>query len=145
MPLDVVILDADQAMFIPAFGAAIVVVRPGVMKGTGKTTVQGKFVCVDGDEKKLMVPGCPYISGAFSIPGVGTLKIDALAGNQLTMKTKSGGKPMIVKGIMFKAKFEVMVPAMTPPAPPAPPNPDPMTMYSGQGQFISTNMKFKAS
>lgn len=143
MPLDTIIIDTDQAVFQPAFGAATVVVRPGIMKGTGKTTLQGKFVCVDGDEKQLMVPGCMYTAGAFSAPGVGTLKIEALAGNQLTTKTKSGGKPVILKGATFTAKFEVQVPAMNP-APPSP-VPDPMSMYMGQGQFVSTNVKFKAT
>lgn len=142
MPLDTVIIDSDQVMFIPLFGSAIVVARPGVIQATGKSTVTGKKVCLDGDEKKVQVPGCPYISGPYVIPGVGTLKIDTLLPNQKTMKGKSGSKPMILKGIMFKAKFEVLAPAMMPP--PAA-TPDPMKMYPGMGQFISTNVKFKAS
>jgi hypothetical protein len=84
-----------------------------------------------------------YMSGPFSIPGVGTLKIASLAPNQKTMKTKHKGKPIIIKGAMFVAKFEVQSPAQQPTA--AGPVPDPMPMYSGQGSFITTNFKSKAT
>src|SRR5690349_3664897 len=83
---DYVILDGDQAVFIPAFGAAVVVVRPGRMIASGMTALMGKKICVKGDEAKLIVPGCTYITPVYSIPGVGTLKINALGGNQTSKK-----------------------------------------------------------
>ena len=141
---DFLIMQGDQAIFIPTFGAAVVVVRPGIMQATGQTTHNGKKICVEGDESKVMVPGCMYMTPQYSIPGVGPLKIESLAGDQLTKKTKSGDKAVIIKGSMFNAKFEVSAPAQQP-APPGPPIPDSSPQYSGKGQFVTTNVKFKVS
>jgi hypothetical protein len=140
---DYVILDGDQAVFIPAFGAAIVVVRPGNMMASGIPTLMGKKICVKGDETKLMVSGCMYTTPVYSIPGVGTLRINALGGSQTSKKTKSGGKEVIVKGSTFKAVFEVQTPAQQPPKGPTPALPDATPQYSGDGSFITTNAKFK--
>jgi hypothetical protein len=137
---DYVILDGDQAVFIPAFGAAVVVVRPGRMMATGMTSLMGKKICLKGDETKVMIPGCVYTTPVYSIPGVGTLKINALGGNQTSKKTKSGGKEVIVKGSTFTAVFEVQTPAQQPGPPPVP---DATPQYSGNGNFITTNTKFK--
>jgi hypothetical protein len=118
-----------------------------VMQGTGKTTITGKKVCIVGDEGNVSVPGCMYMTPQFSIPGVGTLKIDALAGDQQSQKTKSGGTKIIIKGSMFDAKFEVMTPAQDPSTIPASgaATPDSTASYSGKGNFMTTNMKFKIS
>jgi hypothetical protein len=139
---DFILVDGDFATFLPPFGAAMVVPLPGILQGTGLATFNGRKLCVDGDEKKVSVPGCAYISGPYVIPGIGTLKIDSLAVNQKAIKTHTGGKPVLLKGLLFTAKFEVMVKAMQPPQPPVPPLPDPMSQYSGQGMFIPTNTKF---
>lgn len=140
---DYVIMEGDMAIFIPAFGAAIVVVRPGIMQASGKSTATGKKICVEGDEGKLMVPGCMYMSGPYVIPGVGTLKIDSLGPDQTSKKTKSGSKAIIVKGSTFDAKFEVQAPAQQPT--PAGPVPDATPQYSGKGNFQTTNVKWKVS
>src|SRR6476660_2379823 len=140
---DYAILDGDQAVFTPAFGAAVVVVRPGRMMASGMTSLMGKKVCLKGDETKVMVPGCTYITPVYSIPGVGTLKINALGGNQTSKRTKSGGRAVIVKGSTFTAVFEVQTPAQQPPKGPTPPVPDATPQYSGNGSFITTNTKFK--
>lgn len=139
---DFILVDGDFATFLPMFGAAMVVPLPGVLKGSGPATLGGRKLCVDGDEKKVSVPGCAYTSGPYVIPGIGTLKIDALAVNQKALKTFTGGKPVLLKGLIFTAKFEVMVMAMQPPQPPVPPIPDPVKQYSGQGLFVSTNLKY---
>ena len=138
---DYILITGDKAMFNPNFGQATVTVRPGDLIGTGKDKINQKLVCVDGDEKKVTVPGCPYITPQYSIPGVGMLIIESLAGNQKAKKTKSGNKPVLLKGRSFKAKFQVMVPAMQPSAPS--PIPDATTQYSGSGTFVSTNFKVK--
>jgi hypothetical protein len=140
---DYAILDGDQAIFLPAFGAAVVVVRPGNMMASGMTSLMGKKICVKGDETKLMVPGCVYTTPVYSIPGVGTLRINALGGNQTSKKAKSGGKDIIVKGSNFTAVFEVQTPAQQPPKGPTAPIPDTTPQYSGNGSFITTNTKFK--
>lgn len=139
---DFVILEGDIANFMPAFGAAVVTVLPGTMRGSGPATVGSKKICVDGDEKNLEVPGCPYLTPVYSVPGVGTLKIQSLAPNQKALKTKTGGKNMILKGANFIAIFEVQTPAQMPP--PAS-TPDPVPKYPGQGSFITMNMKYKGA
>ncbi len=138
---DFILKDGDLANFIPVFGAAIVVVQPGKLAGSGASTINGKNICIDGDEKKVSVPGCAYISGPHSIPGVGTLKISALAANQKAKKTYSAGKLVLLKGAMFTAEFEVQAPALNPSVAPAPPQPDAMKKYTGQGMFVTTNVK----
>jgi hypothetical protein len=140
---DFILVDGDQVLFMPPFGAAIVVVQPGNITGSGASTINGKNICVEGDEAQVSVPGCMYTAGAFTIPGTGTLKIDALAGDQIAQHTQSGGKKVLLKGSQFTAKFEVQSPAQQPP--PAS-SPDPAQEYgNGQGQFITANSKYKGT
>jgi hypothetical protein len=131
-------------IFLPPFGAAIVVPQPGKLEGSGPMTHKGKNVCVDGDEGKVSVAGCMYMAGPYCIPGTGTLKIDSLAGDQKATKTNTGGKAVLLKGTKFTAKFEVQSPAQQP-APPGPPVPDSTSQYSGQGMFVTTNTAFKGT
>ena len=135
-----ILIDGDQALFQPTFGQATVVVRPGTIQGSSKDTLSGKNICVDGDEKTVVVPGCMYTSGSFTVPGAGTLKIASLGGDQKAKETYSGGKPVILKGSMFIARFEVTSPAKLPPPPSTP---DPVPVYPGQGQFVTTNDLFE--
>ena len=142
MALDFVIFDGDQVNFLPACGGANVIVKPGKMKASGKTTIKGKKVCVEGDEKNVNVSGCTYMTPAFPIPGNGNLKIKQLVPNQLTQKATSGNKRIILKGQLFIAQFEVTSPAKQPP----PANtPDPVPFYIGQGKLVPGNSKVKAS
>lgn len=141
---DFILVDGDSALFLPNFGAAIVMVQPGTLRGSGPATLDGKKICVDGDEKNLAVPGCPYLTPQYSIPGTGTLKIDALAGNQKARKTQTGGKPVLLKGGSFTAKFEVQSPAQQPT--PGGPVPDATPQYGGgSGMFNTANAKFQGS
>lgn len=140
---DFVLIDGDQVIFMPAFGAAIVVVQPGQTKGSGPSTMGGKKVCVEGDEQQVSVPGCMYSAPPFVTPGTGTLKIAALAPDQKAQHTQSGGKKVLLKGGQFTAKFEVQSPAMNP-VPPSP-VPDPVPQYSGQGLFVTNNTKYSAT
>lgn len=142
---DVFVIDGDQAVFLPMFGAAIVVVQPGRIRGSGPATLGGKKICVDGDESSVSVPGCTYMTPQYCIPGTGTLKIASLAANQKATHCHTGGKPMLLKGAMYTARFEVQVPAMQPPPGPSAPIPDGSPSYSGQGQFVSTNVKASAT
>jgi len=145
---DFVLLDGDTVMFLPAFGAATVVVQPGKLAGSGPATAGGKKVCVDGDEKNVQVAGCQYIAGPYSIPGTGTLSISALAGDQKAQKTKTGGKAVLLKGGNFTAKFKPdpgLAAAKQPPPGPGSPIPDATPEYSGQGTFVTTNTKFSAT
>jgi len=143
--VDFVLIEGDKANFLPNFGAAVVVVKPGDLKGSGPGTLKGKKLCVDGDEKQVSVAGCTYMTPQYCIPGTGTLKIDALAGNQKATKTQTGGKAVLLKGGSFTAKFEVQSPAKQPPPGPGSPIPDSTSQYSGTGMFMTTNTKFRGS
>lgn len=140
---DFILITGDQVIFNPIFGKAIVVVHPGILTGTGRATVNKKTICIDGDEKKVLVPGCPYTSPPFVTPGTGILSIQSLAPNQKARKVKSRGKAVLLKGITFTAKFQVMVPAMQPSIPV--PIPDPLLLYTGTGTFMTTNFRAKAT
>ena len=142
---DFILIEGDKAIFLPAFGPAIVVVQPGSLAGSGPATLNGKKICVDGDEKDVSVPGCTYMTPVYSIPGTGTLKIDSLAGDQKAEKTQTGGKAVLLKGGQFTAKFEVQSPAQQPPPGPGSPVPDSSTEYSGNGMFVTTNVKFQGT
>ena len=142
---DFILIDGDVVNFMPNFGPAIVLVQPGKMRGSGPATINGKKICVDGDEKNVSVSGCTYMTPQYSIPGTGTLKIAALAGNQKAKKTNTGGKLVLLKGANFTAKFEVQSPAKQPPPGPGSPIPDATPQYSGNGMFITTNIKFQGS
>ena len=142
---DSILITGDKAIFNPTFGAATVVVQPGTLAGSGKGKISGKPVCVDGDEKKVIVPGCTYMTPMYSIPGVGTLSIQSLGGNQKARKTKDKGKPVLLKGSTFTAKFQVMIPAQQPPPGAGSPIPDATPQYSGTGSFLTTNIKAKGT
>ena len=138
---DFILIDGDTVIFMPSFGPATVVVQPGTISGSGPATINDKAMCVEGDEDQVSVPGCAYVSGAYTIPGTGTLKIASLAQDQIATKTTSGNKAVLLKGTNFTAKFEVQFPAQSPPPGAGSPTPDTMTQYSGSGMFITNNMK----
>jgi hypothetical protein len=142
---DFILMDNDVVNFLPAFGAATVVVQPGNIRGSGPGTLNGKKLCVNGDEKQVEVPGCTYIAPPHVIPGTGTLKIAALAPNQKATKTNTGNKAVLLKGSQFDAKFEVQTPAQQPPPGPGSPIPDSMVQYMGKGMFVTTNTKFQGT
>ncbi len=143
MATDYVIVEGDQIQFMPTFGAATVVVQPGVMGGSGLQTLNGSKICLEGDEKDVSVPGCTYMTPTHSIPGVGTIKVDSLAGDQLSEITTDSNKAIIIKGSQLTAKFEVQSPAQQPT--PSGPVPDATPSYSGQGMFITSNTLYQVS
>ncbi|MEM8641104.1 MAG: hypothetical protein AAGG51_20165 [Cyanobacteria bacterium P01_G01_bin.54] len=136
-----ILLDGDTVNFLPNFGPAMVQVQSGTLQGTGKGMVMGQAICIEGDETAVAVPGCPYTAGAYSVPGSGTLKIAALAADQIATKTHSLGPAVLLQGSQFTAQFEVQTPAQQPP--PAA-TPDPNLVYQGQGSFTTTNTKWTA-
>ncbi len=141
---DFILIDGDKAIFNPTFGLATVVVKPGDLKASGESSLQGKKVCIDGDEKSVSVPGCMYTTPAHSIPGTGTLKIDALGADQKAKKTNSAGKVMLLKGSTFTATFEVD-PENKAKLPPPVSTLDTELQYSGTGTFQTTNTKWQGT
>ncbi len=142
---DFILIEGDQVIFLPHFGAATVVVKPGQLKGSGPCTLNGKKLCIVGDEAAVSVPGCAYTSGAFTIPGTGTLKVASLGANHTARQTNTGGRPLLLKGSNFIAKFEVQTAARQPPKGPGAPIPDSAAHYTGAGQFATTNNVLKTS
>jgi hypothetical protein len=140
---DFILIDGDQAIFSPSFGAATVVVQPGSLTAGGEATLSGSKVCIDGDESSVSVAGCSYITGSHPIPGTGTLEIEALAADQVATKTKSGDTNVMLVGSTFTAKFTVQSPAQQPT--PSGAVPDATPHYSGTGNFVTTNTKFKGT
>ncbi len=142
---DYILIDGDVVSFLPIFGAAVVVVQPGTLQGSGPATLSGSSVCIEGDEANVEVPGCMYVAPPYVIPGAGTLKIDSLADDQVATKTYTDGTAVMLKGGQFTAKFEVQSPAQQPPPGPGSPIPDSSTEYAGQGSFITANTKFQGT
>jgi len=137
---DFILMEGDKAIFDQAFGVAVVVVQPGTLVASGPATIRGKKLCVQGDETKVSVPGCTYSTPTFANAGTGTLKIAALAGNQIATKTNSGDKPVLLVGSKFQAKFEVLAPATNPAG-----VGDTVMMYPGTGSFATTNSLFQGT
>ncbi len=136
---DYIILEGDKAIFHPSFGPATVVVQPGDMKGSGVDTVVGKKMCVVGDERHVAITCCSYMTPQYSIPGMGTLRIEQLGSDQKAQQTKSDGKAVILKGGNFTAVFEVQHPALQPLPGEEAPIADPVPSYTGSGKFMTTN------
>lgn len=141
---DFILVDGDKAAFLPNFGIAIVVVRPGDLKGSGPGTLNGKPICIAGDERNVAVTHCSYITPQYPIAGLGTLKIAGLANNQQARKTRTGGKAVLLKGGQFRAAFEVQSPAKQPPVAGVSAS-DPTPKYSGSGMFITDNTNIQGS
>lgn len=144
---DYVLIEGDMVIFLPTFGAVIVMVQPGTLTGSGPATLGDKKLCVEGDEGKVKVANCPYTRPPYVIPcGTGTLSISALAGDQTAQKTQSGPKKVLLKGGgTFTAKFTVDPPSMAPPKGPAPPEPDKPEEYTGSGMFMTTNTRLRGT
>jgi hypothetical protein len=140
---DFVVKTGDIATFNPTFGAAIVVVAPGNITGSGRFKVDGQLACVQGDEASVSVPGVSYVTASFPIPGTGTITIQSLAADQLGQKTSSSQKPVILKGSMFTAQFQVSAKASV--STPSGPVFDPVPLYTGTGQFVTSNFRSRGS
>ena len=148
---DFVVVDGDWVQFLPAFPPANVVVQMARISASkfppslpGNFDVNGKAPCVEGDEQRVIVPGCVYITPQFSIPGIGTLRIETLTPMQLAQNTRIAGKRVILRGMQFPARFEVQSPARQP-LPPGAAIPDPMPLYRGFAMFVTSNATRKAS
>jgi hypothetical protein len=138
------VLDGEMVMFMPVFGAAIVAVRPGRIRSSGKAHAFGQRICVAGDERQVSVSECIYIAPPFVIAGGGTLVIETLAGDQTTATTQAGGIGALLVGSTFTAGFSVTTPAQQPPLGPGNPIPDFTPRYFGMGWFVSINTSVKA-
>ena len=138
MSNNAILVDGDAVIFDPKFGAATITVpaAPVPLPGSSSLTLDGKKICIQGDEKKVVVPGCTYFTSQYSIPGAGKLEIAALHQNQCSRHLKDRGKAVLLKGVQFTAKFTVTAPASKPPSGTSPPKKDTTTSYTGKGRFV---------
>ncbi|CBW75286.1 unnamed protein product [Mycetohabitans rhizoxinica HKI 454] len=131
-PLKLVVLDGDTVQFDTTFGPAVALNPPVAhIAGSGQFSVNGKKVCISGDEASVKVPGVTYQSGIF-MGGVGEVVIEKL--QEQTAPRVVGGKPVMVKGVKFLAKLKVISKAKSTSSPP---QEDPMSEYLGTGEFIT--------
>lgn len=135
---DYILINGDQAIFEVNFQAATVAVRPGTLTASGPATFSSINICVVGDEKSVVVPGCVYSTPTFTTPGSGTITIKKLNDDQVADKTFSRTIPVMLKGSKFQALFTVNDPASDPLE-----FQDPVPDYDGTGSFETTNGKFK--
>lgn len=136
-----ILADNDLAMFLPVFGLATVVTRPGILKGSGKALLSKRKLCLEGDEKQISIDGCIYTTSMYPIPGIGTIKIKSLADNHKAKKCLIKDKPVLLQGGQFTAEFSVMIPAKTPPPSVTT---DSTEAYTGYGQFLTKNIKWQS-
>jgi len=117
---------------------------PVSLTGTAKVLINSQPACLRSDVEPapmaLRVP-MPYTSPPFVTPGTGMLTLQLTPAN-FTKRTNTGNGPLVLKGMVFQAKFTVQVPAMQPT--PAGPVSDPMMEKMGTAQFITTNETIRA-
>ncbi len=137
---DCILAEGDQVLFEPLFTPAMVIILPGVLMASNSVTLNSRRICVVDDIQQVQVPGCPYTSSAFSIPGVGILTIEELAQDQQG-HVKVNSQQVLLEGMEFQAKFQVLTPAQIPP--PAG-GTDPISDYEGKGRFLNSNFTVKS-
>ncbi len=146
MPADFIIKTGDMIKFtfLPPVAIIPMVAAPVPLIGTSKVLCEMVPMCLQGDElPPTLLSPMPYMTATHSIPGMGTLSVQILPTNMtLPAMTLNGGKPILIKGTPFVAKFQVTVPAQMPAAPS--PIPDPVPMKVGQAEFVTTTMLEKA-
>jgi len=137
---DWVIVDKDLLQFNPLFGNRTVSpVGPAMIGGSGHAVINGRKVCIRGDEGKVKI-NAVYTTPTHSIPGSGLITITRLAANQLARHAGSG-QPLIIKGQQFIAQFRPTQPAQMPGTPPTPDVPAPSM---GQGVFVPSQWLVQA-
>ena len=133
-------------MFEPNFGnRTLMAPAQAVLSGTGRFMINGKPGCVMTDLLKVIVPGVPYISGAFVTPGVGMIQLVIAGADQVAKKVVSSGAPVLIKGGECQAVFIPTAPAINPAGPSPVPDPTVGTPTPGKGRFIVMQFKVKAS
>ncbi|HGE8529005.1 MULTISPECIES: hypothetical protein [Serratia] len=138
-----VVATGDVVIFQPSFGnRTLLAPAQAVLAGTGRFMVNGKPGCVIGDLAKVVVPGIPYMSGNFSVPGVGMIQLVVAGPDQVAHKVLSG-TPVLIKGSECQAVFIPTAPATDPSS--GVPDPTVGVPTPGRGQFMVTQLKVIAN
>ncbi|MBD2811144.1 hypothetical protein ID853_09680 [Xenorhabdus sp. Vera] len=128
---EAIVTNGDMLQFDPNFGnRQVMVSSPGKISGKGHAQVNGKKVCILGDEKQVRI-SATYITATHTTPGTGTITISALDSSQQALQCTSGAA-LIIKGQKFTAMFTPTIPATDPNG-----SPDPLPPSKGTGVFIT--------
>jgi hypothetical protein len=136
---DFIIKSGDSLQVVIPLPAVVVeLALPVPLVGSGTDVrVDDTPVCLLGDELPAALAGLLVytVPPEFDIPGTGTL---TLSKPNVTAKTLSGGKPILIKG-QFSATFNVVTPAFFGEVP------DPDLEKVGIATFITTDTTVTAS
>lgn len=137
-----IVVTGDTAEF-PAncFPGAITDPMSAPMTGTAKFKVGGKLACLAGDEKSVVL-ACKYTTATFTIPGAGTVTIQALVPPQQSQVATSSKLAALLASGKFIAKLQVTAPASVVVS--GATQTDPLVTYVGQGEFKTNNQKASA-
>ncbi|OKB66603.1 hypothetical protein BHU62_12100 [Serratia marcescens] len=129
-----VVIDGDALKFIPKFGAITITPPPQPrISGSGEAGIEGKKICIVGDEKQVSFT-VDYIKPPFvASPGKGTLTIKQLASDQQA-EFATAPAPMIVVGSQFTTQFQPTAPAQDPQGKPD----TDLSPVTGVGTFINS-------
>lgn len=111
------------------------------MTGTAKFKVGGKVACLAGDEKTVVL-ACKYTTAAFTIPGAGTVTIQALVPPQQSQVATSSKTAALLASGKFIVKLQVTAPASVV-TPDGVTKLDPLAVYTGEGEFKTSNKQAK--
>ena len=131
-----VVIDGDTLKFEIDFGV-LTITPPAPLQsrisGSGEASIEGKKVCIVGDEEQVSFT-VEYIKPPFvASPGKGTLTITALASDQQAAFATAPA-PIIVVGSQFTTQFQPTTPAKDPQG-----NPDTdLNAVTGVGTFINS-------
>ncbi|MIP16305.1 hypothetical protein CRQ32_21455 [Salmonella enterica] len=131
---NLVVIDGDGLTFNPQMGAITITPPPQPrIRGSGEASIEGKKVCIVGDEEQVSFT-VDYIKPPFvTSPGNGTLTIKSLASDQqATFATAPA--PIIVVGSQFTTQFQPVKAAMDPQGKPD----KDLKAVTGVGTFINS-------
>ncbi|MHA0273209.1 hypothetical protein [Enterobacter ludwigii] len=127
-----IVIDGDPLEFDSLFGINTVTLTSiPEIRGSGEATIEGKKICIYGDEKNVSV-SASYSNASYPTKGIGRIVITVLAGDQQA-DFATTTTPVILVGSKFTASFTPEVPAS------GSNGPDPVTAPStGTGIFINS-------
>ncbi|RQV03594.1 hypothetical protein DF039_34675 [Burkholderia cenocepacia] len=140
---DLIVATGDVVQFEPTFGnRTLVAPAQAILSGTGRFTINGRPGCVIADLMEVEIPGVPYISAAFSTPGMGVIQLVTAATDQIAKKVLSGA-PVLIKGGPCHAVFIPTAPAINPAG--AIPDPSVGVPTQGRGRIIVTQFSVRGN
>lgn len=129
-----VVIDGDTLTFNPQLGEITITPPPQPrIRGSSEASIEGKKVCIVGDEEQVLFT-VDYIKPPFvASPGKGTLTIKALAFDQQVAFAMAPSS-MILVGSQFTTQFQPTIPALDPQGKPD----TDLKAVTGVGKFINS-------